>query len=153
MDHAPHPPDVEQISHLHLPLTRHGRQITLLHRGHRVEGHQQVDEAPAQPEQQQGATVAQRDVHGVVCGQPGLQEVTGAQEEQRHREAAQLVDGAPQPEIEGVTPEGGIEGVAEGGDVNGHHGQDGQYPPALDAGDAHDSSWRLEFWPNPNSHA
>ena len=144
VDHATHPPGVERIPQLHLPLACHAGQIAFRHGRDRVEGHQQIEQAPGEPESQQGAAVAQRHRHGLACGEGGLQEVAGAEEEQRHREAAQLVDDGPEPEVGGAVPEGGIERIAEGREVNGHHGQDGQDSPALDAGDVHDGFRRLK---------
>ena len=142
VDHAAHPPDVERIPQLHLPLARHGGQVALAHRRERVERYQHVEQAPRQPEPQQGSAVAQCDRQRVARGEGGLQEVTGAQEEQRHREAAELVDDGPDQRVGRAVPQGGVEGVAERGEMDGHHGQDGHHSPAFDAGDAHDSSRR-----------
>ena len=88
MDHAAHQPAVEGVAELELPLPAQGGQIALLHGIQWIERHQQVDQTPHQPEQQQGAAVAPGHGQRRLASQSRLQKVTGTEEKQRYGKAA-----------------------------------------------------------------
>jgi len=88
VDHAAHQPAIEGVAELELPLPAQGGQIALLHGIQRIERHQQVDQTPYQPEQQQGVAVAPGNGQRRLAAQSRLQKVTGTEEKQRHGKAA-----------------------------------------------------------------
>ena len=57
--------------------------------------------------------------------------------EKGHSKAAKLVNRPAQIEVEGLGPEGWIEGIGKGGTMDHHHSHNGQQPTALDTGNTH----------------
>ena len=114
MHHATNPPLVQRITEQHLPLEAHGLQITGLPGGDRIEGDHRIQSTPHQPQDQQRPAIAPGHRQGGARTHLGLQKVTGAEKEKRHRKAGDLIEKAGQIDIDGPIPGRGIKGVRKG---------------------------------------